>query len=338
MKKTILATLIFLLIGLPAHALNIKAGSYVGSGADDRAITGVGFQPDFVWIRGLHTSANGGAFRTSAMTGDNSYLQSTGGLTANLVQSLDADGFTIGSHGDVNTNTVTFSYVAIKADATYFAVGTYTGNGSDNRNITGVGFTPTGCFVRHNSNSWREPSWSISDMGADQSFLMADSTGGVAANLIQAFGSGSFQVGTSGQYVNNSGDRYDWFCWADLSGAIKSGTYAGNGADNRSITGFGFQPEFVWVRGATAYSTQHLFAQSTTEDKAYAMTANGGDTNKIQAREADGIQIGSSSGVNTNLANYYYWALNDYTPAAAPGGAPGNVYGNIYIQGGFVNQ
>ena len=72
-------------------------GNGTGNGADNRAITGLGFTPDLVIIK-ARTDPQVGVIRTSTMVGDLS-KELTGGtaLVANEIQSLDANGFTIGT-------------------------------------------------------------------------------------------------------------------------------------------------------------------------------------------------------------------------------------------------
>ena len=69
-------------------------GTYAGNGVNATGITGVGFQPDFVLVKG---GANIAVLRTSSMAGDLSKaMAGATALAANLVESLDADGFTVG--------------------------------------------------------------------------------------------------------------------------------------------------------------------------------------------------------------------------------------------------
>lgn len=92
-------------------AARIAVGSYTGNGSDNRQITGVGFTPKFVLIK--RADANPAVWRFG-IAGDASFqVTATGGSAANYIQSLDSDGFTIGTDISVNNNTSTFYYVAI---------------------------------------------------------------------------------------------------------------------------------------------------------------------------------------------------------------------------------
>ena len=98
-------------------------GTYTGDGSDDRAITGVGLQPDSVWIKGT-TNNVFPVNRPSTESGDNTHYFTAGAKAANLIQSLDADGFTIGSSNTVNQTGIVFRWWAWKAGS-YLSVGDY---------------------------------------------------------------------------------------------------------------------------------------------------------------------------------------------------------------------
>lgn len=319
--------IICFLVSTPVWALNIKTGSYTGNAADNRNISGVGFQPDFVLIRGQNSSS--GSVKTSSMAGDSAFKMDAGSLAADMIQALSADGFQLGTNSEVNQNAITFSYIAIKADGTNFAVGTYAGTGVDAHAITGVGFQPSGCFIRHDSGSFREPSWTSSSMAANTTFLGADGQGSTS-NLIKTLDSDGFTLGTS-SYVNASSDTYYYACWKDSSGLMKTGTYTGNATDNRSITGIGFQPTFVWAQGgATGFLQAHLPGSGASTDETYRFYLRGSDTDMIQALEADGFQIGADANINTNATLYYYWAIKD-GGATGGGGGGGSTLPNSLL-------
>ena len=64
--------------------------------------------------------------RTSSMSGDNSKpMGANTVLTANLVQSLDADGFTIGNDARVNSNAVIYHWTAFRVDVGEMKVSSY---------------------------------------------------------------------------------------------------------------------------------------------------------------------------------------------------------------------
>jgi hypothetical protein len=122
--------------------MRLATGSYVGSGVDGRQVTGVGFEPDVVIIKAAMNQAT--VVRTSTMSGDSAkILGSSGGLSSGCVESLDEGGFTVGANSSVNAWGSAYYWVAMKAGID-LAVGSYVGDGSDNRLITIPGFQPFG--------------------------------------------------------------------------------------------------------------------------------------------------------------------------------------------------
>ena len=129
----VIGFMVFFLTSQVQAQMRVVSGSYEGNGTDNRSITGVGFQPDVVIIKGdTNTVA---VCRTSTMTGDQTKpLVGSNALADNRIQSLDTDGFTIGTHGGVNSNNKDYYWVAFKAAAGEMVVSTYTGNSAGGNN------------------------------------------------------------------------------------------------------------------------------------------------------------------------------------------------------------
>ena len=130
--------------------MRVLSGQYNGNGNDGRAIF-VGFQPDVVFVKRDQGNNSGLDYfpqaRTGAMAGDvTKNLSDAGGAGvatyAGGIKSLDPTGFTIGTNPAVNTNGAPFYWIALKAAPGELLVGSYTGDGTDSRSITGVGFQP----------------------------------------------------------------------------------------------------------------------------------------------------------------------------------------------------
>jgi hypothetical protein len=86
---------------------------------------------------------------------------------------------------------------------------------------------------------------------------------------------------------------------------VAVGSYTGNVTDNRSITGVGFQPVAMFIKSASAsYSAQWRFG--TVGDLSGGVTTDAPTTDRIQAFESDGFQIGAANQVNASgITNYY---------------------------------
>jgi hypothetical protein len=293
--------------------MQFATGSYVGDGNDDRSIT-VGFQPDLFMVKS--DAANVAYFRTSSFTGDDSSRFDSGATASNRIQAFEATGVQIGTAAEVNTLNEDYYWAAFKmTGADDFHVGTYSGNDTDNRSITGAGFQPTVAFVKRDGNS--SGVWLVDENGADDcmSFVNVANT----TNLIQAFEADGIQVGDA-TAVNASGNTYYWAAWTDTSEFIETGTYTGNSTDDRSITGAGFQPTMVWVKGDT--TQQAVFAIDTMDAGDSAIFAAGTPkTNRIQDLESDGFQVGTDGRVNANSIEYYWAAWKTGTSTVGHAGS-----------------
>ena len=96
-------------IALPGEYFNTVL--YTGDGAADHEITGVGFQPDFSWVK--MRSSTGQHMLFDAIRGAGQYLVSNNNeedkTDASSLLSFDSDGISVGSGYHVNSNTATFA-------------------------------------------------------------------------------------------------------------------------------------------------------------------------------------------------------------------------------------
>jgi hypothetical protein len=198
---------------------DFTVGSYVGDGLDNRnivisstTITGSqDFQPDIVFVRPIGTAAEAVVVRFSTLTGDNTcVLFGTNGPCGRTdrIQSININGFQVGTNASVNSSGVTYHYFAFKNVNGALAVGSFVGNGSDNRNITGIGFQPIFGILR-NVTSGTSTAWvyRFPTLSGDASFQGGSTT---LADFIQSFLSDGFQVGTQAS-VNASGSTINYF-------------------------------------------------------------------------------------------------------------------------------
>ena len=190
-----------------------------------------------------------------------------------------------------------------------FTTGTYTGDGNDNRSISGVGFQPT--FLTVKSAGATYAVWRVDENPGDDTLDFWASTN--SANMVQAFEADGFQIGTSDK-VNSNEVTYYYFAFKDIANAFQTGTYAGDGNDDRSLAA-SLTPEMVWVKGDLAAScylrTDTMAAGDSGDFQNAALT-----TDRIQSFPTTNFQVGTSAEVNT-LNETYYWAAW----ATPPGGA-----------------
>lgn len=142
-------------------------------------------------------------------------------------------------------------FLASPAWAFKFASGSFSGNATDNRDITiSPAFQPNVVFIK--CDTTQRAIWSTSAMAADTSYELSNSSAGFA-NGIQAFNADGFQVGTHAT-ANASGVTCYYVAFAtDANNDLSVGVYVGDGLDNKNITiSPAFQPEMCLVRKDSA--------------------------------------------------------------------------------------
>jgi hypothetical protein len=297
--------------------LRVVSGLYVGTGVDNRAITGVGFDPDLVIVKG--NTGQSAVTRTATMSGDNSKpMVGSAALGANMIQSLDTGGFTVGTDARVNSNNVIYHWTAIKSDPGALKLGSYTGDGSSGRAINGVGFSPEYVAILPASNAL--PIQRASGMTASFEF---GAHAGSSTDRINSLDGDGFTVGNNSQ-VNGIGTNYHYLAFKSVAGSVKKASFTGSNspADNRSISGVGFQPAYLLIRANDTGTARRAVHRSAALDGDSTLHFDNlvNEANNIQALQSDGFEVGSDGDVNANGQTIHYLALKDAeSGCASPG-------------------
>lgn len=282
----------------------LLTGSYVGNGVAGRAISGLGFQPDLLVLKGSGTTA--AVARTKYMTGDATKpLSGAAALSNNDVTSLDPDGFTVGADASVNQAGITYYWSAFLETAGQMKVGSYVGTGADNRNITGVGFTPGYALVLGAGAQAAVQRFAGEANDASLPFQ----SGAEVTDRIQRFQADGFQVGTNAE-VNASGTRYYYVTWNAAFDRVRTGIYIGNAVDDRLVTGVGVKPKQLVIKRLDA---QAAFQRTAAMPGDTTLPFNGAAAlpNAIQGLANDAFQIGTDAGVNASGRVYFWTAIAD---------------------------
>ena len=200
--------------------------------------------------------------------------------------------------------------------------GTYAGNGSGSRSIT-VGFKPDLVILKGNNNEFTVVSTStmpgyVKELGKNTALM---------SGVIQSLDATGFTV-TADPHVNTSGVSYYWTAFSAYAGEMKVGTYLGTGLDNISITGVGFQPSYVIVMSNSGQDAMQRFP-SQAGDASRTFQDNDDKSDRIQAFEPNGFQIGKHNTVNELAKTFHYVAFK---------GISGRVGGDIYLGDGMDNR
>jgi len=253
---------------------------YTGNNSTN-AQTGVGFQPDWLWIKcrsHADSSQLVDALRgTNALRSDGTNAQSD--IASNGFTSLDSDGFTLngnGSGGNVNNSGRTYAAWNWKAGGTGsantdgtinstvsanttagFSIVKYTGNGLANSTVGhGLGAIPKMIIIKGLTNTSAE-NWRVFHNSVSNGRLVLNDNDEVSNSTdFGANGSGGtitqninyFTIGDNAR-VNGSGDEFIAYCFAEKTGYSKFGSYTGNGSSSSPTFIYtGFKPKFVIVK------------------------------------------------------------------------------------------
>jgi hypothetical protein len=246
---------------------------YTGTGSS-LSVTGVGFQPDFTWIKGRSGATNHalydavrGVQKDLVSNATSAETTETTGLTA-----FGSDGFTVGALAKLNTSTATYvgwnwkangagvSNTAgtisstVSANTTAgIAVVTYTGTGTLGTVGHGLGVAPAMIIIKGRS---RVADWDIyhKSLGNGQ-YISLNLTGaaGSSAWLNNTSPSSTVFTVNGGTYgANFSGATTVAYCFAEVAGFSKFGSYTGNGSADGPFVYCGFRPRWILVKKSSA--------------------------------------------------------------------------------------
>ena len=323
--------------------------TYTGNAASTRAITGVGFQPDWLWIKNrddgtrYHVVADvvRGANGSGAMNliyPNDTQAQNTSDTTN--IKSLDSDGFTVGSDNNVNKNsagqvawnwkagggqgssntdgTINTTYTSVNSTAK-FSISQYTGTGSNATFGHGLGVAPTFYIIKEISATGP---WFVGHVPytGDTGYLYLQSNI-VGAASGQAFTTAKptstlINLGTDPD-VNQSGQTYIAYCFAEVPGFSKFGKYIGNGSSSSPTFIYtGFKPKFVIVKNVSQTDDWFMHDDKRdgfNDDNEYLFAdipnAEGTNTNRIRLL-SNGFSVPTTDkSHNVSGNNYVYIAF-----------------------------
>ena len=253
---------------------------YTGTGSQ-LAVTGVGFQPDWIWFKNRGTT-NSHGLQDSVRGFNTTGIQSTNGTDADpafngntlgYVSAVGSDGFTVEAGNCANAssnNYVAWNWLAggssssnsdgsitstVSANTTAgFSIVKYTGTGSNATVGHGLGSAPKMVIVKCTSQS---DGWFTynENIGAGN-YVRLDQTiaSSSASTLWNSTDSTSsvFSLGTNGG-INGSSRTYIAYCFAEKKGYSKLGSYTGNGASspNEPFVYLGFKPAMIIYKRAS---------------------------------------------------------------------------------------
>jgi hypothetical protein len=299
--------------------------TYTGDGAATKSITGVGFQPDLVWIKS-RTNASGYHILVDSVRGAGLWMATnatTGDSTAGqLVSSLDANGFSLNLSPNNTVNELNANYVAWcwkKSRAAGFDVVTSTANASAVVTYNhSLGVAPA--FVISKSRSATVP-WLVyhKSLGANQYLLL--NTSDAVTTLNGVYSSSLSQFSITSQTANAS---YVAYIFAEVPGFSTFGSYTGNASTDGAFVYTGFRPAFILIKDVNnanswilmdnkrtgAYNPQDGWLVAQATDAEYNVSTSDSRIDFL----SNGFKLRNSNAGNNASRTYIYAAFAE-TPA-----------------------
>ncbi len=303
-----------LAVGATSAGLRVYPFTYVGNATDNTDLTGFPFAPTFAWVKPSDTTANDGAISWVGLGSDKSY-DPAGGSTpsANMIQAWNSDGIQIGNSANVNSSGVTYYGVAMAGDSSCYYEGSYTGGGTTSHAITGVGFQPDFLIIKRDGGS---PSrFYLSE--SNQSSVWTATNGSSGFTTMDADG---FTLTSASSQVNQAATTYRFIAIKLEAGYSEMGSFTGNATDNRAITGVGFQPTVVIMKGNSGAQAP-IFRTSvhSGDDTTFWISTTANAADLIQTLDSDGFTVGTGTQANRSATTMTWYALRDNPPISAGG-------------------
>ena len=309
---------------------------YTGNGAASHAITGVGFQPDWVWLKNRSGADNNSL--NDVVRGANKNLVSNNAnaeaTTTDQLMSFNSDGFTVGASGSANTNGNNFVSWNWKANGSGsantngsinstvsvnttsgFSIVKWTGTGSNATIGHGLTVAPAMIIVKElgTANDWVVYHKSL---GGGKYIYLNQTTGEASASTVwQNYDptSSVFYTGTSG--LVSQSEPYIAYCFAEKTGYSKMGLYTGNGNNDGAFIYLGFKPAFLMIKRSDQDQPWLLFdnkrSTNVNQSKLFPNTngAENNDTSNGIDFLSNGFKLRRNNGESNETGNYIYMAF-----------------------------
>ena len=295
--------------------------SYTGSGSTQSIVTGQNQAVGALdWIKRTDSASTEMIVVDTARGGSKYFRTTDNGLELDFTSGREcaflSNGIQVNSNGDGYTNTSAGAYVALSwlEQAGYMDVVTYTGNGS-NRTISHdlAIVAPSLMIIKERSSS---EDWIIyhASLG-NTSYAILNSTSAASTSQPTVWNSTTptssvFSLGTATN-VNQSGNTYVAYLFAEKAGKSKFGSYSGTGSTN-SITGLGFAPSVVLIKRTTSTggNWQLFYNVQTTPVLLIPNNTNAavsGGFSRLTGL-SDGFRLDNADGVTNASGSTYIYA------------------------------
>ena len=301
------------------------------------------FSPDFVWIRSRDTGGTN-HFLQDSVRGTSKIIYSNltnaeTTFTDGYVSSFNSDGYSLttdttgymnynartyvgwswrGSDSSAVSNTAGTISSTVSANTTSgFSVGKTTGTLSSGT-ITvghGLGVAPSMILWKRTDGV---SNWQVYHKSTGTNLLQLNSTGAVnSGSYWGTHTSTTFSVSNS---LYGAGETYAFYCFAEVKGFSKFGSYTGNGSTDGPFIYTGFKPAFV------------LAKRTTTAGEDWTIYDNKRNTYNV----VDKVLYPDTSGAEATASNTYDFLSNGFKLRSSDGRE--NLNGATFIYAAFAEN
>ena len=312
---------------------------YTGNGSTN-AITGVGFQPDWIWLKNRDTANSHQLY--DAVRGTTKYLESDNNgaeyTSANGISAFGTDGFTINGNLTGANNSgddfASWNWKAGNSSGSTNNDGSVTSTVSANTtagfSICKFNYPNSGNFTFGHGLGVAPKMFILKGLGANTNWQMyhgaLGNTFNTQLNLTGASNSGANWWGstsptstvcTVGSDLVETGNQGGIaYCFAEKTGYSKFGSYTGNGNADGIFIYTGFKPAFYIIKKTD--SSKNWFLHDNKRGGVYNPQSNYVNPNLNEAENSftgidilsNGLKLRTSgTGHNQNGASYIFMAF-----------------------------
>ena len=329
--------------------------------ASGQSITGVGFQPDFVWGKSILVTNNHQLIDSPRGVGyviESNDIDDEASDPASSLSSFDSDGFTLAGNSAFNpsgtNNVISYNWKAGTSSGLDFTAGDITPSAYSINTTSGIGIykytgpgTVGGDTIAHNLGATPKLVM-VKRLSADYAWAVqhADITSTKIFNLNENYAEASndafndtgatstlITLGSS-TYTNAAAGSSVYVCYAfaPVKGYSAFGTYVGNASNSGPFCYTGFRPAFVLIKRTDSTGAWYMYdnrREGYNGVSGYLQANSSSAEDSASAGNfgfdfyANGFQMkGVYATVNANNGNYIYAAFAEQ-PIVGQNGTPG---------------
>ena len=329
---------------IPNGAVQFAATTYTGNGSTQsitNTVNGKSFQPDLVWVKARSVAYNN--YLEDSVRGVGKDLSSNltdAEATYNLLTAFNSNGFTVFTNGTYlasNQNGTTYvgwqwkasnaaavtntsgsisSQVSANPSAG-FSIVTYTGTGANATVGHGLGVAPKMIIIKQRSAAGNN--WVVynSNLTSNAYYLTLNTTN-AQSNAVNFWNNTSptssvFSIGSIADN-NASSATYVAYCFSEIAGYSKFGSYTGNGSTDGPFVYTGMRPRWIMIKRTDTTGDWVIW---DTSRNTYNAAQNGLYPNLAVAEGnsyfidvlSNGFKLRMSTIMNVNAGTYIYAAF-----------------------------